>query len=79
MLRRLYDYVIILCLSLRVVTMPLSARLWHFRDPYMPPSNEGMCAAVSQAIGRVSNACDLNIPEVAVTLAILVRLLAHCP
>jgi hypothetical protein len=40
---------------------------------------EGMCAALSQAIGRVSNACDLNIPEVAVTLATLVRLLAHCP
>ena len=49
------------------------------RPCWGPGVEEGMCAAVSQAIGRVSNACDLNIPEVAVTLAILVRLLAHCP
>ena len=49
------------------------------RPCWPPDEEEGMCAAVSQAMGGVSNACDLNIPEVAVTLAILVRLLAHCP
>ena len=68
--------------TISMISISSLIKLPYVDRAYRPVTYTQMGGDVGQtcvAHQRVPHACDLNIPEVAVTLAILVRLLAHCP